>query len=175
MRIILLFLAGIEKEVSEELKENLNKIFNLPVEIESQIVSLDFAYNQKRGQYLGSAILSYLKNLEIDPNNKYLSIVGVDLYSPSLNFIFGEADPISGLAIISLSRLRHEFYGLPKNEKLLKERVLKEAVHELGHLFGLNHCQNQKCVMYFSNSLLDTDRKSSSFCSLCQKRIIQSS
>ena len=109
-----------------------------------------------------------------DPQNPYeigsytpsdeREVSDVDLYVPGLNFVFGEADILKGIAIISLARLREEFYGLPSNEDLFKERALKEAVHELGHLYGLRHCTDPDCVMNFSNTLYDTDRKSCKFC-----------
>jgi archaemetzincin len=65
---------------------------------------------------------------------------------------------------IGLARLRQEFYGLKSDNSLFLERVVKEATHELGHAFGLRHCPRQKCVMFFSNSLADTDRKCRRFC-----------
>ena len=107
----------------------------------------------------------------MEPGDKCLGIVDLDLYSPGLNFIFGEADINSGVAIISLCRLRQECYGLPQDEGLLIDRTIKEAVHELGHTYHLSHCGDTKSVMHFSNNLADTDIKSASFCSKCQQRL----
>ncbi|MFQ6039016.1 MAG: archemetzincin, partial [Candidatus Aminicenantales bacterium] len=66
-------------------------------------------------------------------------------------------------------RLRQEFYRLPEDRTLFLARCVKEAVHELGHAFGLRHCPNPRCVMHFSNSLLDTDKKTASFCQRCSR------
>ncbi|MFN3466335.1 MAG: archemetzincin, partial [Candidatus Brocadiales bacterium] len=66
-----------------------------------------------------------------------------------------------------LCRLRQEFYGRPVDLTLLKERMVKEAVHEIGHVWGMRHCPDPCCVMFFSNSLADTDRKSDTFCKNC--------
>jgi len=74
-------------------------------------------------------------------------------------------------ALIALPRLKPEFYGLPQNEGFYYTRVVKEAVHELGHTFGLNHCKKRECVMHFSNSLADTDYKGKDFCEDCLNRL----
>ena len=95
----------------------------------------------------------------------------MDIYASGLNFVFGEADPSSGVAVVSLWRLRQERHGLPEDKNLFRQRALKEAVHELGHIFGLSHCPDLRCVMHFSNSLADTDRKEPNFCSKCQGRL----
>ena len=67
--------------------------------------------------------------------------------------------------------LRQEFYGLPRDKNLFRERALKEAVHELGHTYGLGHCPDSTCVMHFSNSLPDTDLKGWKFCPDCQEKV----
>jgi archaemetzincin len=100
---------------------------------------------------------------------KTLGIIDLDLYVPKLNFVFGEASPRA--AIISLTRLRNEFYHLPKDETLFRKRVLTEAVHELGHTYGLEHCANPHCVMFSSNSLTDTDMKGPTFCQRCNPKV----
>ncbi len=104
-------------------------------------------------------------------NDIVLGIVPVDLYEPDLNFVFGVASPITGTAVISTYRLHNSFYGLPEDENIFIERVLKEAVHEIGHVLGLPHCPNPKCVMHFSNSIEDTDRKSYYFCENCYIKV----
>ena len=98
-----------------------------------------------------------------------LGVTGVDLTAPGLNFVFGLADPGSRVAVISLARLYPEFYGQPRDPGLFKARAVKEAVHELGHLLGLDHCPDPACVMAFSNSLADTDRKEPGFCLRCRE------
>ncbi len=129
------------------------------------------ALNPARGQYNGSEVLSlvqeYCRTLEVD---RVLGVADVDLYVPGLNFVFGVAGS-HGAAIISLFRLRPEFYSGPSNQELFLERAAKEAVHEIGHTLSLGHCQNPECVMFFSNSILDTDRKKPDFCVQCKAEI----
>ncbi|MFX1263344.1 MAG: archemetzincin, partial [Promethearchaeota archaeon] len=94
-----------------------------------------------------------------------LGLVDLDLFVPDLNFIFGTAQ-FGGNAIVALPRLRQSFYGLPDDDSVFFQRTVKEVFHELGHVLGLRHCTNH-CVMQFSNSLSDTDRKPDSFCQRC--------
>jgi archaemetzincin len=110
---------------------------------------------------------------EYTPFEKILGIVDHDLYVPQLNYVFGEASQKA--AVISFTRLRQELYDLPKNQSLFYKRALTEAVHELGHTYGLGHCDNSRCVMFFSNGLIDTDRKGSEFCSKCKSNLRKAS
>lgn len=88
-----------------------------------------------------------------------------------MNFVFGEAGLSGSFSVISITRLSQKFYGLPEDDGIFFDRVIKEAVHELGHTYGLRHCSDSSCVMFFSNSLSDTDRKGSSFCMSCSKML----
>lgn len=170
MKIIINPTGDVDNQVLEELKKILNHSFGCPVEISSQLNIPDRAYNRKREQYLASALLHSLRASAIAPDNRVLGIVDIDLYASGLNFVFGQADPDSGAAIISLYRLRQE---LPPDQTLFLNRAAKEAVHELGHTFGLGHCSKIKCVMHFSNSLHDTDLKEMTFCSQCHPKLIK--
>jgi archaemetzincin len=122
-------------------------------------------------QYPGASFLAALAAARPPGDEVILGVTGVDLTAPGLNFVFGLADPPSRAAVISLARLYPEFYGQPRNPALFKERAVKEGVHELGHLLGLGHCPDPACVMSFSNSLADTDRKGPGFCKPCREKL----
>ena len=117
------------------------------------------AYNEKRDQYHAHKYLSLCDETGKKNNKIVLGITDVDLFVPELNFVFGLAQKNGYGCIISTNRLGEG--------NKLKERMLKESVHEIGHVVGLEHCLNNNCVMYFSNSLLDTDRKTGWFCDDC--------
>jgi archaemetzincin len=122
-----------------------------------------------RSQYPGEPFLAALAAARPPGKELVLGVTGVDLTVPGLNFVFGLADPLARCAVISLARLYPEFYGQPRDPGLFKARALKEAVHELGHLLGLGHCPDPACIMFFSNSLADTDRKGPGFCARCRE------
>ena len=170
MKITLKPLGDIPDEITEELRERVGGVFHCPVEIKAGFSDLSQAHNPERKQYLSSQLLAALGKAE--RNSRVVGIADVDLYVPRLNFVFGEADAVFGTAIVSLCRLRQEYYGLAPDKALFLERATKEIVHELGHTFGLGHCPNNKCVMHFSNSLADTDLKEAHFCHKCRPKII---
>jgi archaemetzincin len=131
-----------------------------------------YAFHQRRQQYLSDAILNQLRLMAL-PAERLLGLADLDLYTPGLNFVFGQASMGGREALIALPRLRQSFYGLPDDEALFHERAVKEAVHELGHTYGLGHCPDATCVMHFSNSLPDTDFKGKEFCTVCQVALVE--
>jgi archaemetzincin len=153
------------------LGQALRAVFRFQVKMGGILPIPPQAYSDKRMQYNSSRILSMLKPLRSRDVFRVLAVTDEDLYVPMLNFVFGEADIEGGVAVISLARLRSEAYGYPPDSRLLFERAVKESVHELGHTFGIGHCPDSRCVMYFSNSLEDTDRKGSSFCPCCKGKL----
>jgi archaemetzincin len=121
------------------------------------------AFKSRRQQYRADEFLKAARN---EPGDRVLVVTNCDLYTGDLNFVFGLADSFGKRAVISLFRLR-----TGANVETLPRRAVKEAVHELGHMFGLSHCANSRCVMYFSNSLGDTDRKGTDRCKVCEKKL----
>ena len=128
--------------------------------------------SKHRNQLRSSDFLFWiLENLKPTKNIKILVICDIDAYSGDSNFVFGETYREGRVAAIYLPRLRQEFYGLESNRLVFHKRIVKKAIHELGDTFGLFHCNNELCVMHFSNSLYDTDIKEKSFCSNCKNNL----
>jgi archaemetzincin len=121
------------------------------------------AFNSRRQQYRAD---EFLKVARSEPGGRVLAVTNSDLYADNLNYVLGLADFCGKCAVISLYRLR-----IGVDEKAFCRRAVKEAVHELGHTFGLAHCAKPSCVMFFSNSLRDTDRKETHWCEACEKKL----
>jgi len=124
------------------------------------------AFDARRQQYNSTEILTHL--LEIPhPPGKIVGVTDMDLFIPILTFVFGEAMLDGDAAVVSYFRLRTQFYGLPPDNGLLQQRLLKEIVHELGHTFGLLHCHRYDCVMHSSTYVEEIDLKPARFCPDC--------
>jgi archaemetzincin len=137
------------------------------VEIE---INAEKSRNPHTGQHHATSILADLeKQAKLLQEDRVLGVTDLDLYVPSMNFVFGEARLPGKVAIVSSYRIK----GTTSNSEveLFSVRIVKEAVHELGHTLGLTHCENQSCVMYFSNSVSDTDRKGEDYCDECLKKL----
>jgi archaemetzincin len=126
------------------------------------------SFDASRGQYCSTAILAQLLEGAPDGESRLLGVTSVDLFIPVLTYVFGEAQLAGRAAVVSIHRLRSEIYGLPPNEDLLHERLVKEAVHEIGHTYGLVHCHDPDCVMRASTYAEDVDLKSARFCASCR-------
>jgi archaemetzincin len=168
MRIVSLVPVGrVERGHLVSLAEGLASRLRVACWIRPDGLDGEFAYSPVRGQYHSTEIL---KRLLQDPPAESWRILGVtdaDLYIPILTFVFGEAQLGDTGALVSTHRLRPEFYGLPKDPGLLQGRLLKEALHELGHTFGLRHCPYYLCVMSASHAVERIDLKQAGFCTAC--------
>ena len=149
--------------------------FRMPCEILSRALDPEFAFHGERQQYHSSEILQRMQSF-LAPNSwRVLGVAAVDLYIPILTFVFGEAQVGGPCAVVSLHRLRQEFYGLPEDQEILRYRLAKEAVHEIGHTLDLTHCDDYRCAMAPSHAVEWIDLKDSSLCASCQSQILTSS
>ncbi len=150
-------------ELFDLVSKTLRKTYNL-----STIQAAEFevpreTFNPLRNQYDASKIVECLKRIFDRRCDRHLFIVDTDLYTPRFNFIFGLAELQKNAAIVSLYRLA--------GNRSIEERLAKEVIHEVGHLLGLSHCPIQTCVMHFSNTVEDTDKKNMSLCDECRRQI----
>jgi len=165
---------GVAPDRLDELAAELERIFRVSCRVRQDALDARFAHSPQRGQYYATAILERLEALAPGKPSRLLGITAVDLFVPIFTFVFGKAQLEGNCALASLYRLGEERYGLPADEDKLRERLTKEAVHELGHTFGLRHCDDWRCVMASSHSVELVDVKSAEFCEDCTGVVRQS-
>ncbi|HKZ34337.1 MAG TPA: archaemetzincin family Zn-dependent metalloprotease [Patescibacteria group bacterium] len=161
--ITLVPIGFVDTELVSTLRQALISSFSVEIHPEQAVPYQ--AFDRKRGQYQAEKIFEFLCSVPLDTSQKIVGIIEGDLYAPGYHYMFGQADVRRNVAVVSLMRLHPVFDTGKENEKLFFERVLKEVVHELGHLYGCGHCQDASCVMFFSRHIKDTDHKGISFCS----------
>ena len=154
------------------MEKDIGKFLRLPVKTMQNLEIPEGSYEKKRNQYYSTKILKTI--LEDVPSDavKMLGVIDKDLCIPILTFVFGEAQLGGTAALVSLTRLRQEFYGLDGDPAVFYERIHKESLHELGHTYGLVHCSSVDCLMYLSNTVMDVDKKGRIFCRSCQEALI---
>ncbi len=159
----------------EWLTERLQEAFpTVEVETVGEVRLPPQLFDVTRGQWLSNMVLGYAAVLaEKLGGDALLLVVRGDAYTPGLNFVFGQAFLGGGVAVVYTERLRPGFYGEPSNRRLYLERLLKEALHELGHAWGLEHCSSPRCVMRFSNSILEVDEKEPRYCMRCAEKLME--
>ncbi|TFG15136.1 MAG: hypothetical protein EU531_08645 [Promethearchaeota archaeon] len=122
----------------------------------------------------------FYKSLKKVQNLRYLlplklGITHLPLYSSTkknLIFLYGEAHINHKLAVVSTYNLRDLQTNLPKDHGILEKRIVKESIHEIGHLIlGNNHCINPDCVMNYSRDLGKVDDKSRFPCNSCNEKL----
>jgi len=169
--LIIMAVGYLEGSLLRNIGLELSIIFDpLKVVVAGNIPVPKKAYNPKRRQYRTLELMKAMKKHMVNKHSKHLGITSLDMYSEGAKFDFGLALQNRNLCIVSIYRLRPEYYEQPPNHKLLLKRAVKEAVHELGHCFGLEHCHNPRCAMHFSSGVVDTDRKIENFCRKCQEQ-----
>ncbi|HUI55761.1 MAG TPA: archaemetzincin family Zn-dependent metalloprotease [Bryobacteraceae bacterium] len=159
-------------DILEHLAAALARTFRTPCRIRPETLDLSFALDERRNQYYSTAIIQKLERV-CDPDARVLGVTACDLFVPVLTFVFGEAQLDGACAVVSTARLKEEFYGMPAREELLRERLVKEAAHELGHTFGLRHCSDWQCVMASSHAVERLDVKGTAFCKACSKPVLK--
>jgi archaemetzincin len=155
-----------DPEALTAVRERVGGEFGVPVR-EVELPGVEFAYDAGRNQHGSIPVLEMLSRQCPADALKLLAVTERDLFIPVLTFVFGHAQLGGRVAVISLARLRQEFYGLAPDREIFLERVAKEALHETGHTFGLVHCPDQRCAMSLATGIRHIDLKDAAFCRSC--------
>ncbi len=171
--IDIIAIGEVEETLLLFLKQSLFQTFKIQTRIRNRHFNLSSVYDPVRNQYNSSGLLLELINDTSPETLRVLGVTELDLFIPILTFLFGEAQ-LNGMgALVSTHRLHNQFYGIPEDEEVLKARLLKEGIHELGHTFGLIHCFTLNCVMKSSTYVEDIDQKSIHFCKFCEQEVLR--
>jgi archaemetzincin len=157
-------------EVMERVRAGLEGAYGVPVVRGEAPGRPADTFDPKRRQHLSGRMLGWLLQAA-PPEGKLLGLTDQDLFIPILTYVFGEAQLGGRVAVASTARLREDL-GLA-GERLFVERLVKEAVHELGHAYGLVHCQVPRCVMSRAAGVRDVDEKSLQICPRCRHRLTE--
>jgi len=161
-----------QDEVLRRLRSALALDFRVSVRVRRPWFDPETAFDPSRGQYRATLLLkSLLDDPQTDRAERVVGVTIVDLFTPVLTYVFGEAQLTGRAAVVSSHRLSTEVYGLPPDPALLFDRLHKEAVHELGHTYGLLHCPTLGCVMGASSYAEEIELKSAGFCEACRAMI----
>lgn len=166
-RILLSPIGDFDPDMYPPVIQKIDQTFGFRVENKPLLQDLEFALDEERDQYHSTLILKKLSDAAPSHAVKVLAITRVDLFIPILTHVYGEAQLGGKACIISTCRL-DEYTPYAGREVPLYERVVKEAVHELGHTFKLRHCRDRSCIMHYCRSVADVDRKSDEFCRYCK-------
>ncbi|MGI5860486.1 MAG: peptidase M54 [Myxococcales bacterium] len=154
-----------------ELAEPLAATFGIQTVVGTSLADPKYAFNKDRNQFHSSAILRRLAAMRAKDQVGVLGLTEIDLFVPESDFVFGESDRESGASLVSLARLRPEFYGEPQDMDRVRARGRVEVLHVVGHLLGLSHCEDGRCPMFPAISAADTDRKTFGLCTNCRAEL----
>jgi len=166
-------LGKVAHDVLRVVADSLQGILRLPVDLLEATPLPQYTFMEARNQYNAMAIIKFLDKEFPHKSLKILGVTERDLCNPILTYVFGEAYMGGRAAVMSTARLRQGENGEQALRELFLERVVKVALHELGHTFNIPHCHADRCVMRASNGLLDLDEKLNYVCDYCELLLLE--
>jgi len=173
--IVIVPIGQIDERVLKSISVPVATSFGRHVILAKPLPVPKYAFNPTRAQYHSAAILKRVESMRDEAWESAIGLVDVDMFVPEVPFVFSEADRSTRSAVISLARLRPEIGGTDARHDSLCRRLVSEIIHQMGLIRGLAHCPNNRCVMFLSSTVQDTDKKGTQFCANCRKRLASES
>jgi len=140
---------------------NLQSLIGLNADVLAMNPDPEYAYIPQRRQFDAIKIIKEISRNKQGARLK-LAVTELDICTPILTFVFGESQLGGAVALVSLNRLQG---GAAET---VFERAAKISVHEVGHVLGLEHCWEIRCLMHFSRDIEQLDSLPLQFCSACE-------
>jgi archaemetzincin len=156
---------------AEELVTRTSRRLAAPCRLITTPLDIDPPLLPGRVEVDATYLVEQLEEVEVEPGILLAGLTMRDLATPVFTFVFGLARHHGHAAVISLARLRPEFYGLPPDPEVTYSRAVTEILHELGHLGGLDHCPDFGCLMHFAGSAQLIDIRGTTYCPSCRKQL----
>ncbi len=162
--------GGVNGRVMTEASSALQSVYDVDVSVHDNQAIPEGAFDRSRNQYRAEEFIELASR--VGSGDKNIGVTSEDLYYRRRNYVFGLAYLNGNGSVISTYRLQTSSDGgvttKPQSE-VFDDRVRKEVVHEVGHTFGLEHCDNDRCVMSFSPTVREVDVKEENLCGSCSR------
>ena len=155
----------------EVIAANITAYYNLPVDILPMRPLPESTFDEGRLKYNAGKLINILNDWEFDGYSKIIGVISRDMFIPIFNYVYGQAVQGGSRALVSIFRLNKNADGSTPSTALVFERAAKLALHELGHLFDLFHCNETKCIMHFSGVIEDLNKIPFYLCRDCARRL----
>jgi archaemetzincin len=160
-------MGGIPHIAIRVIAANIQTMLEVPVEMLAAMAVPEEAFQPHRCQHDAGLVLKYLAQFPFPHHSRILAVTDVDLCSPILTYVFGEAELGLRLAIVSDFRLRYMEDGTAAPDGVYYERLVKVVLHEIAHTLSLYHCETPKCLMRLSPRVSHLDELDILFCERC--------
>jgi archaemetzincin len=135
------------------------------------------AATAEKARYSADGILAYLQGIEVKPRDKILGVTDLDIVTEKNGVpnwgILGLGDIAGKTCVISTYRMRRKWENGGAPESLVRERLWKVSIHELGHTLGLPHCPNKGCLMQDAHGTVKTVDDEHDLCTECRGRFTE--
>jgi archaemetzincin len=160
-------LGDVPGTVLKVIAEHITRCFKVTAQILSPLEQPEYALDERRFQYNAAIIIEMFESMHFSDHDKIIAVLNHDLFIPIFTHVFGEARQGGKCGLVSLFRLTKNPDGSAPPESIVLERAAKIALHELGHLLDLLHCEHEKCLMHFSGGIDEVDEMSFGLCEYC--------